>query len=78
MECVQKNITRFGILNKKIMVIDGQKYTLNQVDAIDGLDMVNKLKPLQCSRYFDKIVYRTGNNIAMACYANDVDNNWNI
>lgn len=58
--------------------IDGCYYELNQVDATDGLDMVNKLKPLQISRYFDKCVYRTKENVAMACYADDVNNNWRI
>lgn len=60
------------------IVIDGCYYELNQVDATDGLDMVNKLEPLQISRYFDKYVYRTKENVAMACYADDVNNNWRI
>lgn len=60
------------------MIIDGCYYELNQVDATDGLDMVNKLEPLQISRYFDKYVYRTKENVAMACYANDLNNNWRI
>lgn len=58
--------------------IDGCYYELNQVDATDGLDMVNKLEPLQISRYFDKYVYRTKENVAMACYADDVNNKWSI
>lgn len=62
----------------KRIIINGCSYEVNQVDATDGLDMVNKLKPLQISRYFDKFVYRTKDNIAMACYANDTMNCWNI
>lgn len=53
-------------------------YEVNQVDATDGLDMVGKLQPMQVSRYFDKYVYRTGNGVAMACYVNDINNNWRI
>lgn len=58
--------------------IDGCYYELNQVDATDGLDMAGKLKPLQISRYYDKYVYRTADGKAMACYSNDVFNNWSI
>lgn len=63
---------------EKGIIIDGFYYELNQVDATDGLDMVNKLNPMQVSRYFDKYVYRTKNNKAMACYVDDVSNCWRI
>lgn len=58
--------------------MDGVWYERNQVDGTDGLDMVNKLEPLQISRYYDKYVYRTENGTAMACYIDDVNNNWKI
>lgn len=58
--------------------IDGCYYEVNQVDATDGIYMVGKLKPLQISRYYDKYVYRTADGKAMACYVNDVLNNWSI
>lgn len=63
---------------EKGIIIDGFYYELNQVDATDGLDMVNKLNPMQVSRYFDKYVYRTKDNKAMACYVADVSNCWRI
>lgn len=63
---------------EKGIIIDGFYYELNQVDATDGLDMVNKLNPMQVSRYFDKYVYRTKDNKAMACYVDDVSNCWRI
>jgi hypothetical protein len=63
---------------KREVIINGCSYEVNQVDATDGLDMVNKLNPMQASRYFDKYVYRTGNGVAMACYADDVSNCWCI
>lgn len=62
----------------KRIIINGCSYEVNQVDATDGLNMVSKLKPMQVSRYFDKYVYRTKDNVAMACYANDVCNCWRI
>jgi hypothetical protein len=65
------------IMGKEI-IINGCSYEVNQVDATDGLDMVNKLNPMQVSRYFDKYVYRTKDNRAMACYVDDVSNCWRI
>lgn len=62
----------------KRIIINGCSYELNQLDATDGLDMVNKLNPMQVSRYFDKYVYRTKDNVAMACYVDDVSNCWRI
>jgi hypothetical protein len=64
---------------EKMIIIDGITYELvcNE-DVFDGLAMSNLLKPLQAQRYFDKYVYRTKGNVAMACYADDVNNNWRI
>ena len=53
-------------------------YFFTKVDATDGLDMASKLQPSQICRYFDKYVYRTSDGKAMACYVNDVFNNWSV
>jgi hypothetical protein len=63
---------------KESIFINDDTYELNQVCATDGLDMVNKLNPMQASRYFDKYVYRTKDGVAMACYADDTMNCWTI
>jgi hypothetical protein len=62
----------------KMISINGCDYELNQVDATDGLDVVNKIKTMQASRYFDKYVCRTKDGVAMACYADDTNNCWKI
>lgn len=59
--------------------INGEFYSLNQITNVDdGLAMVNNLKPMEVSRYYDKLVYHTKDNVAMACYANDKSNCWTI
>lgn len=59
--------------------INGEIYSLNQITNVDdGLAMVGNLKPMEVSRYYDKLVYRTKDNVAMACYVNDNSNCWTI
>ena len=59
--------------------INGEIYSLNQITNVyDGLAMVGNLKPMEVSRYYDKLVYRTKDNVAMASYANDKSNCWTI
>jgi hypothetical protein len=75
----ERNVSAEQLPTTNQMVrINNDTYIVTLVDATDGLDMVSKLKPLQICRYFDKYVYRTADGKAMACYVNDIFNNWSI
>lgn len=77
-KCGKVDLYKFTSKDKLRPALNGIYHKGGKVYATDGLDMVNKLEPLQASRYYDKYVYRTKENVAMACYADDVNNSWRI
>lgn len=55
--------------------IDEIEYKVVSSDAFDLWGILDKLKPMQAHRYYDKYIYITETNDIRACYISDfVDN----